>query len=70
MEKTEQAVCPNCGWSGDALGLTNCPECHHELIPLDTENSESYLDLDQEKYPADIMTKAEDEAEDEDAGLV
>jgi len=58
MKKNEQAVCSNCGWSGDALGLTHCPECHQELISLDSEKQES---LGQEKYPSDIMAKAEDE---------
>ncbi len=59
MKKSEQAVCSNCGWSGDALGLTHCPECHQELISLDSDKLESRLG--QEKYPSEAVAKVEDE---------
>lgn len=60
MKKShEEAICSNCGWSGDTLGLTNCPDCHRELIPLDTEKNEP---AEVEKYPSKILeeTKVED----------
>ncbi len=37
MKEKKEALCANCGWSGNALGLTNCPECHNELVVLEKE---------------------------------
>ncbi len=63
MKKSrEEAICSNCGWSGDTLGLTNCPECKRELISLDSGKTDN---PEQEKYPDEVLKETQDEGLDE-----
>jgi hypothetical protein len=52
-------LCSVCGWSGNAEGLTNCPECHTELVVLDKELKVPEAPKDAE-YAAGQVKKSEE----------
>lgn len=49
MKKVEASFCSNCDWSGDAMGLADCPVCGATLARLDS------FDEEEDKYPDDLL---------------
>jgi len=60
LKEIQDAICPNCEWSGDAMGLSKCPVCGADIAPL-TETDDLGVKLNQdEKYPADIVAETDE----------
>jgi hypothetical protein len=58
------AFCPNCEWTGDAEGITNCPVCNAELSSLDSFDEDEALTDDKDKYPAEFLGKIQENDDD------
>ena len=61
MKKEEAAICPNCEWTGDAIGMADCPLCGASLASLDAYDEENDLVKKQDKYPDDIINREEED---------
>lgn len=56
---SEDAYCPNpnCEWTGDAVGLTDCPLCGTPLAMFDALDEDDPDAFKEDKYPVDYLSQ-------------
>lgn len=53
-KKVQEALCPSCEWSGDATGISHCPECGSQLTLIDDFDEEK-LTKANVRYPSEVL---------------
>jgi len=63
-KRSEDAICPNCEWSGDATGITSCPVCGSNLSLIDSLEEEPTLGRAEARYPEDFLSHIQESDDD------
>ena len=59
MEKQQEVICTDCGWTGDGKGLSSCPACYKGTLAPLTETEP--VIKNEEKYPENMVAKVDKE---------